>query len=377
MTTLTDYEPLVDRSIRVLFRQLDHLYESTATPCHIFEWLQYYAFDVIGELTCSASFGFLEGARDVDGIMEALNKSMDYSAAVGQVPWLDYWLKKNPLRAKMARPTGPVMKFTQQRLEERLEAEGKRSAVVEDSGSRKVDFVDRFLAAKESHPEVVNDKQILSYMTTNIRAGSDTTAISLRAILYYTIKHPAVYAKLMRELEDAHSSGSLSVPATWKQSQELPYFDAVVKEALRLHPAVGLILERIVPSNGLRLDCGHVLPPGTIVGASPWVMHRDQRVFGEDVDVFRPERWLRADDELPGDFEARLHDMTRATMTFGKGSRTCIGRNISLLEIYKMLPSFFLTYTVRHRTFLLIVSPPSHKQPPMDTKVDHLFDELG
>lgn len=44
-------------------------------------------------------------------------------------------------------------------------------------------------------------------------------------------------------------------------------------------------------------------------------------------------------------------------MTFGKGSGTCIGRNISLLEIYKILPSFFLTYTVRHRTFLPIASP--------------------
>lgn len=201
MTTLTDYESRSWTDLSVCFSvSWTTCTKSTATPCHIFEWLQYYAFDVIGELTCSVSFGFLEGARDVDGIMEALNNSMDYSAAVGQVPWLDHWLKKNPLRARMARPTGPVMKFTQQRLEEKLEAEGKRSAAVED-GSRKVDFVDRFLAAKESHPEVVNDRQILSYITTNIRAGSDTTAISPRAILYYTIKYPAVYAKLMRELE--------------------------------------------------------------------------------------------------------------------------------------------------------------------------------
>lgn len=346
MTTLTDYEPLVDRSICTLFQQLDHLYETKGLRCPIFEWLQYYAFDVIGELTCSHSFGFLEGARDVEGIIDALNKSMDYNAVIGQLPWLDHWLKKNPIWSWLTQPTGPVARFAQERLLERLGGETGKSPVVGEQSRTTTDFVDRFLAAKETHPDVVDDKQVLSYMITNMFAGSDTTAISLRAILYYTMKDRIVYDNLMRELDDAHVSGRLSMPVTWKESQKLPYFDAVVKEALRLHPAVGLTLERLVPKGGLQLTSGHVLPEGTIVGASPWVVHRDPTVFGEDVYAFRPERWLRGDGEVTEDFEKRLQNMTRATMTFGKGTRTCIGKNISLLEIYKMLPSFFLAYSV-------------------------------
>lgn len=152
----------------------------------------------------------------------------------------------------------------------------------------------------------------------------------------------------MRELEGARRAGRLAGCATWRQSQELVYFDAVVKEALRLHPAVGMLLERVVPEGGgLTLESGEVLRPGTIVGASPWVVHRDERIFGEEPDRFVPERWLQGEKESKSQWEARLQRMTRANLTFGMGPRTCIGKNISLLEIYKLLPSLFLRYEVR------------------------------
>ncbi|KAJ3469877.1 hypothetical protein MRS44_003942 [Fusarium solani] len=346
MTTLTEYEPLVDRTILVLFDELDRRYATSANACPLFEWLQYYAFDVIGELTCSKSFGFLRSGSDVDGIIEQLNQAMDYNAAVGQMPWLDHWMKKNPILSRFSGSTGAVAKFAIDRLRERFSTQPEIGDASDGKGKKTLDFVDRFVRAKETHPETVNDGQVLSYMITNMFAGSDTTAISLRAIMYYTLKYRQVHLKLLAELDGAYAADELSVPATWRQSQQLPYFNAVVQEALRLHPAVGLILERLVPPEGLKLTDGTELPHGTIVGASPWVMHRQQSVFGQDVDAFRPDRWLQSDDETAEAFEKRLKAMNGATFTFGKGHRTCIGKNISLLEIYKMLPSFFLTYDV-------------------------------
>ncbi|GAM36634.1 hypothetical protein TCE0_018f05870 [Talaromyces pinophilus] len=342
MSTLTSYEPLVDRTILRLFQELDGRFKNTGLTCPIFSWLQYYAFDVIGEITCGQAFGFLEKGQDVDGIIEALNNVMDYNAIIGQIPWLDLWLEKNSVWVQLKQPTGAIAQFAHQQLAARLD--GSKGALKETRSPQ--DFVDRFLHAKLTHPEVVDDKQVFSYMVTNIFAGSDTTAISLRAIVYYTLKHPDVYNKLITELTEAKKIGQLSMPTTWQESQNLQYFDAVVKEAMRLHPAVGLILERIVPSQGLELECGTRLPAGTIVGASPWVVHRDRAVFGDDPDHFRPERWLRSDREDAETYDGRLRAMTGATMTFGKGHRSCIGKNISLLEIYKMLPSFFLRYDV-------------------------------
>jgi cytochrome P450 len=72
--------------------------------------------------------------------------------------------------------------------------------------------------------------------------------------------------------------------------------DAVIHEALRIHPNTGLILERVVPTEGAIID-NHALPGGTIVGVNSWVLHRNLDIFGLDVDVFRPERWLESPEQ--------------------------------------------------------------------------------
>lgn len=255
------------------------------------------------------------------------------------MPWLDYLFIKNPFKQLVSGgSTGAVARFARARMLERLQSP-------HNNGEARKDFLSRFIEAKDRSPNVVDDAQVFSYTVSNMNAGSDTTAISLRAILYYTMKDQRVMRKLRQELRDSLDAGEISNPVSWKQSQELPYFDAVVKEALRLHPAVGLLLERVVPESGLKLPNGPFLPPGTIVGANPWIIHR-HLVFGDRVNQFIPERWLRGDGEPEKVFDERRQKMVRATLTFGAGPRTCIGKNISLLEIYKLVPSLLLTYDV-------------------------------
>jgi hypothetical protein len=76
----------------------------------------------------------------------------------------------------------------------------------------------------------------------------------------------------------------------------MPYFQACVKEALRMHPAVGQLLERVVPQEGVTIR-GVFLPGGTVVGMNPWVAARDKEIYGADADTFRPERWIQADEK--------------------------------------------------------------------------------
>ena len=72
---------------------------------------------------------------------------------------------------------------------------------------------------------------------------------------------------------------------------------------MRIHPATGFILERLVPAGGTTL-CGTYLPENTVVGVNSWVIHRNKDVFGTDVDVFRPERWIEGSPE-------QIAEMTR------------------------------------------------------------------
>ncbi len=75
MTSLLDYEPFVDSTSRTLVEQLSRQYANSGKVCDFGEWLQWCAFDVIGEMTFSNRFGFLEEAKDVGNIIKTLNKS--------------------------------------------------------------------------------------------------------------------------------------------------------------------------------------------------------------------------------------------------------------------------------------------------------------
>src|SRR5690606_8304764 len=83
---------------------------------------------------------------------------------------------------------------------------------------------------------------------------------------------------------------------TWSQSQSLPYFQACLKEAMRVRPAVGLNITRVVPEGGAEIG-GEYFPGGTRVAVNGWVVHRDEGVFGADAGVFRPGRWLEGEEK--------------------------------------------------------------------------------
>lgn len=90
MSTLVDYEPYVDSTSKLFASRLTSLYAITGDVCDLGEWLQYYAFDVVGELTYSKRLGFLEQGRDIDGIMRSIDKSFDYAGVVSDLSFTLY-----------------------------------------------------------------------------------------------------------------------------------------------------------------------------------------------------------------------------------------------------------------------------------------------
>lgn len=211
-----------------------------------------------------------------------------------------------------------------------------------ESSKEATDLLSKFTHAQHLNPEVMNDNYVLAASVSMVFAGSETTAIALSAVFYYLMKCPDAYKKLMKELDEAVRDGIIEDrekrTVSWAEALKLPYLDAVIQESFRMHPAAGLTLERVVPPQGMDI-LGEYIPGGTIVGCNAWVLHRRPEVFGTEVDAFRPERWLEAS---PG----QLKEMKATMFQFGAGSRTCIGRNISLLEIYKLVPSFLRRFEV-------------------------------
>lgn len=258
-------------------------------------------------------------------------------------------LQKNVVKMALAqwgfdKKVFPVVQFSQERSAERAkEMDEIRANGIPADRKGAIDLLSKFTAAQHDHPDTFTDLQVLSTSNSMVFAGSETTAISLSSVFYYLLKNPQYYKKLVNEIDNAVRNGTIEArdngAVSWTEAQKLPYLDAVIQESFRLHPAPGLILERIVPPQGMDI-LGNFIPGGTIVGCNPWVVHRHKPTFGDDVDVFRPERWLESS-------PAQLKEMRAAMFQFGAGARTCIGKNISLLEIYKLVPSFLRRFEVQ------------------------------
>ncbi|POS75040.1 hypothetical protein DHEL01_v206570 [Diaporthe helianthi] len=291
MGTMKELEPMNDECSAILTAKLDGL---VGGEVDLGSWLHWFAFDVITTIAFFNRLGFIEACGDVQGVIGALKTRVKYVSMVGQAPHLHKWLAGNPLLSlysnkywiervlnkiispfrdpESLNPAGYLIGFITQQVQRR---ESKDSSTMQFR-----DLLGRIKRFKDGE-EVMGDKELMSHAAANVLAGSDTTATTLRALFYYLCRTPAAYDKLLAEIDEAERAGRLSDPVTFEEAQQLKYFQAVIKEAMRMHPALGLLLERVVPKEGA--DIGGVwLPGGTVIGMNPWVEARDRSVYGED-----------------------------------------------------------------------------------------------
>jgi cytochrome P450 len=311
MSALVQYEPLVNTVLDTFLSQTATLYARPNHTCNFATWLQYLAFDVIGQITYSHPHGFVSTNTDIDGMIGYLARLFSYVAPVGQIPFLDLLFLKNPLILLLDRLgvklfAFPVTTFAKTRMSERLaDIERNKSSggdPNEKNPSNRADLLSMFLKAQSDRPEFMTDARVLTMAVSMAFAGSETTAISLAAVFYHLLRNPSAYRKLQTEIDEAVRSAQIenrpNGAVSWTESQSLPYLDACIKEAFRMHPAAGLPLERIVPAQGMEID-GVFVPGGTIVGCNAWVIHKRAEVFDplrkHSVDSYIPERWLDVD----------------------------------------------------------------------------------
>ncbi|GME29203.1 Cytochrome P450 [Neofusicoccum parvum] len=321
LTNLLSYESFIDKCTAVLddkFTKFAH--EGRAVE--MVEFLQFYAFDVIGAITAGNPFGLMTSERDSAGIITAIHHAMQYGGFTGLIPEAHPWIvRAAALFSRSGVSNNAVGAYIQAQISLR------RAGV---TPADKHDFLTKLLQLEAAGANTAFDT--FNGCGSNIAAGSDTTAITLSAVLYHLLRAPRALAALRREIDAAAADGRVADPVTYAQAQDqLPYLQAVLKEALRVHPAVGQPLLRRVPPGGA-VVAGRWFPEGAEVGVNPWVAHSNEEVFGADAAAFRPERWLEKGE---GEEAKRMEGYFLA---FGHGSRTCIGKHISLLEISKVIP---------------------------------------
>lgn len=174
----------------------------------------------------------------------------------------------------------------------------------------------------------VSARQIEAEIPLQIMAGSDTTATCIRGTLLHLITSVPILAKLRAEIDAAEAEGRISNPISNAEAKELPYLQAVIKEGLRMRaPFTGLVSKK-VPPGGDTLN-GQYVPGGTEIATNAYYLQRNAKIYGEDVEVFRPERWLEAD-------AAKRQEMERTVdLVFGYGRWGCLGKQVAFIELNK------------------------------------------
>ncbi|KAL1594629.1 hypothetical protein SLS60_010390 [Paraconiothyrium brasiliense] len=324
----TDLEPTIDRYINQYTSLIRQKYLSTSAQHKTMDLArktQYLTLDVISDIGFGQAFGDLANDSDMNSYIEstdAVMASMTFLLASGMLRILQW-----PPIARLIGPNeksksgfGKSMATARRLIDDRLKSE--------------TDSRTDMLAAFMRHGLTRED--LFTEAWLQIIAGSETTATSIRGTMLYVISNPRVYAKLQREIDDTVAKGLAPGVVPDAVAKELVYLQAVLREGFRIRPPVTDIVPKKVPAGGDRVVVeGETvfLPGGTNVGYSVDGLNSRKDIFGEDADLFRPERWIV--DESGGDIK-KITEMKKTTeLIFGYGKYQCLGKNIAWMEYSK------------------------------------------
>jgi cytochrome P450 len=197
-------------------------------------------------------------------------------------------------------------------------------------GRDRGDLLSVLVSARDEAGRPMPDRQLRDEVVTLLLAGQETTALVLTWMFYLLGTHPEADARLAAELESVLNGRA---PAA-EDLPKLPYAEHVALEAMRLYPPVWVF------GREATADCvigGYPVPAGTTLLISPWVTHRDPRLYDDPL-AFQPERWENGlARKLP-----RL-----AYFPFSGGPRVCLGAQFAMQELTLVLAGVAQRYRLK------------------------------
>jgi sterol 14-demethylase len=149
-------------------------------------------------------------------------------------------------------------------------------------------------------------------------AGHHTSSGTAAWTMIELLRHPELLAGVVTELDELYADGS---EVSFQALRSIPLLEASLKETLRLHPPLILLLR--VAKEDIEL-AGHAVPAGTMVGATPKVSNRIPEDF-PDPERFDPGRYL----------DARQEDLANrwTWIPFGAGRHRCVGNAFAMMQL--------------------------------------------
>uniref|UniRef100_A0A0D9VMW3 Cytochrome P450 n=1 Tax=Leersia perrieri TaxID=77586 RepID=A0A0D9VMW3_9ORYZ len=233
---------------------------------------------------------------------------------------------------------------------------------------RSTDLLALLLAGNEAHAGVerkLTSRELVDECKTFFFGGHETTALALSWTLLMLAAHPDWQSAVRDEIFSVagDESGHLDAAAL----SNLPKTSCVLNEVLRLYPPSPNVQRQALHDVTINNDNKNknsssqsvIIPKGTNMWIDVVAMHRDVELWGEDADLFRPERFMK--EAVQGGCRHRM-----GFVPFGFGGRICVGRNLTAMELRVVLAMVLRRFELevapeyRHQPKIMLSLRPSH-----------------
>nr|QWK52360.1 cytochrome P450 71A26-1 [Isatis tinctoria] len=262
--------------------------------------------ELLGSLTndviCRVALGRKYGVNtDFKELIERLTKLLGVFSVGSYVPWLGWidWIRG--LDGQLEKTGNDFDEFLERVVQDHVDGNGDRN-----------DFVDLLLAVQRDKTVGFEiDRISIKAIILNVFVGgTDASYTLMEWAMTELLLHPECLNILQKEVRTVCKRKS-SVPE--EDLQNMKYLKAVIKETLRLHPPLPLLIAH-ESTQDVRLRDYHI-PAGTQVMINAWAIGREAATWGQDAEEFKPERHLGSSVDFRGqDFEL---------IPFGAGRRIC------------------------------------------------------
>ena len=267
--------------------------------------------DWFAELTIYTSSACLIGTKfrdQLDGRFAALyhdlERGTDALAFVDPYAPIESFRRRDAARAGLVDLVGQIMA-------------GRAATGFAARGDR--DLLDVLMSIRDpAGHSTFSPDEITGMFISMMFAGHHTSSGTAAWTLIELLRHPAELAAVVAELDGLYAGGA---EISFQALREIPRLEAAIKEALRLHPPLILLLR--AATRELEVQ-GYRIPDGALVGASPAISNRIAADF-PDPDAFAPERYA----------QPRQEDLINrwTWIPFGAGRHRCVGANFALIQL--------------------------------------------
>lgn len=255
------------------------------------------------------------------------------AAAAGQVAWQLFfpWLA-NLLKFLRIGTEGKIASVLKESRDHTRKEIDEHEETLDENNIR--DYIDGYLVEIRKRNDPAFCKEVLEDMVgTFFGAGSETVRLTVDWLVLTMAAHPEVQKKVQSEIDNV--VGRERMPS-WDEHEKMPYTEAVIMELMRWRT--------IIPINILRYTLwdttlnGYFIPKDTVVLANLWSVHHNPKYWGDDAEIFRPERFLTED--------GKRVIKSEYFIPFSIGKRSCPGESYARTEVFLYFTSIFQKFNI-------------------------------